>query len=366
MPDLDLGPKIEPPRPIPPHILAKFEKHRIHEETRQQMFGQVREPLHIPEFAGHRFVGVRNRLYFSKKWKFFSDFLFEYGLSRFGKDWVDAQVSLPPEQQHPLHKIRREACEYINAQERLPDGGIRAHGTVLVCNNFYYDLFTVDDNGLLNDELLVRLKHRDQFQGAMHELFAQATCLRAGFSIILEDERDRTRRHAEFIAVHKSTGQHVLVEAKSRHRAGVLGQPGVEHPVADIRFHRLINDAVTKDPTSPLAIFVDTNLPPERADRFYVPESTTRLLPSRALASLLDRVRKDYGELDPYNLLVFSNHPQHYVRTNHSHAPSRMAAILSERPRIKIYNKEALVDLLKAANLYRVVPTHFPPDRNSE
>ena len=83
-----------------------------------------------------------------------------------------------------LDKMRREAAEYINSQDRLPDGGIKPNGAVLFCNNFYYDLFTVDDNGLLDDHLLARLKHRDQFQGAMHELFAQATCLRAGFTII--------------------------------------------------------------------------------------------------------------------------------------------------------------------------------------
>jgi hypothetical protein len=142
-------------------------------------------------------------------------------------------------------------------------------------------------------------------------VFAQATCLRAGFSIIRENEKDRTRKHVEFIAIHKATGQHVLVEAKSRHRAGVMGQPGTTTS-PDIKFRRLVNDAVKKDPNNPLAIFVDTNLPAHRAELFYAPRSKNPLVPSRATTALMDAVRKDYGGVDPYNMLVFSNHPQHY------------------------------------------------------
>ena len=133
--------------------------------------------------------------------------------------------------------------------------GVRAaspNGAMAACNNFYYDLYTVDDNSLLDNDLLERLKHRDQFQGALHELRAQATCLRAGFTIVREDERDRSRRHVEFVAVHKGTGQHILIEAKSRHRAGVMGRAGVADTSPDLRFQRLINDATAKDPNNPL------------------------------------------------------------------------------------------------------------------
>jgi hypothetical protein len=100
---------------------------------------------------------------------------------------------------------------------------------------------------VLDDALLARLKHREQFQGALHELFAAATCLRAGFTITPENEKDPNRRHVEFIAVHKATRQHLLVEAKSRHRAGVMGRTGTIDPNPDIRFRGLINDAIAKD-----------------------------------------------------------------------------------------------------------------------
>jgi hypothetical protein len=232
------------------------------------------------------------------------------------------------------------------------------------CNYFYYDLYTVDDNSLLDDDLLNRLRHRDQFQGALHELFAEATCLRAGFTIIRENEKDPNRRHVEFVAVHKATGQHILVEAKSRHRAGVMGQPGTRKDAPDIRFRRLINDAVAKDPNNPLAVFVDTNLPPNRAYRFYTPRSRSPIIPSVAMTALIDKVRQDYGGVDPYNILVLSNHPQHYSEDDRIAPGNHWAGSISQKARVPVYHQKALLDLLKAVNLYGNVPTHFPPDRN--
>jgi hypothetical protein len=44
---------------------------------------------------------------------------------------------------------------------------------------FASDLFVVEDNGELDDALVQRLKIRDQFQGARHELFAEATSVLA-------------------------------------------------------------------------------------------------------------------------------------------------------------------------------------------
>jgi hypothetical protein len=232
------------------------------------------------------------------------------------------------------------------------------------CNNFYYDLYTVDDNSLLDDDLLSRLKHREQFQGAMHELFAEATCLRAGFTIIQENEKDTSRRHVEFTAVHKLTGQHVLVEAKSRHRAGVLGRAGAMDSSPDLKFRCLINNAVTKDPNNPLAVFVDTNLPFDRANRFYTPRSRDPIIPSAAMAALMERVRKDYGGVDPYNILVFSNHPQHYPDDDRIAPGSHWSGFISQKTRVPVYHQQALFDLVKAVNLYGNVPTHFPPDRS--
>ena len=353
--------------PIPPHILEQMERHRREEQARVATLGEIRPIIHV-EYAGYRMVAVGNQLYYSKKWKFFTDFLFEYGITRFGRDWFEAQKIAAPSEQHPAWIWRKLAYEFMRKQQPVEEGVFAAvpNGPLAACNNFYYDLYTVDDNGGLDDDLLERLKDREQFQGALHELFAEATCLRGGFSIIRENERDPARRHVEFVAVHKATGQHVLIEAKSRHRPGVLAHPGQRNASPDFRFGRLINDAIAKDPNNPVAIFVDTNLPADRAARFYPPVPANPPTLPKVMSRLLEMLSKDHGGLDPYNLLVFSNHPQHYSEDDAIAPGSQVVGIISRNPRVPVYRQEALMDLLKAANLFGNVPTAFPPDRNAD
>jgi uncharacterized protein YchJ len=358
--------------PLPPHIWARIEERtrleHLQEQERIGKYGNVRPTVHLPDHQGYRLVVVRNRVYWSKNWKFFTDFLFEYGLLLFGKEWFDQQNAAQPADQHPLFRWRKMAFAFMQRQPQQPDGSFIAlpNGAMAACNNFYYDLYIVDDNSLLDDDLMGRLRHRDQFQGAMYELFVEATCLRAGFTIVRENEKDPSRRHVEFMAVHKSTGQHVLVEAKSRHRPGVIGQPGAKQTSPDFRFRKLINAAVEKEPKNPLALFVDTNLPPVRAQRFYTPESMNPITPSKAIAALLERIRRDYHGVDPYNLLVMSNHPQHYGEDDTVAPGNHFSGYISRQNRVPVYHELALFDLINAANLYGNVPNHFPPLRDSQ
>ena len=359
------------PSPIPPHVWAEIDRRtrreRAQEQARITAYGNTRPIIHVPDYAGYQLVVVRNRVYYSKKWKYFTDFLFDYGIGKMGQEWFEDQKSKAITEQHPLWRLRAQAYDFMNRQPPAPDGTYSGipNGPMAACNNFYYDLYTVDDNSLFDDSLLQRLRHRDQFQGALHELFVEATCLRAGFSVIRENERDGSRRHVEFTAVHKETGQHVLVEAKSRHRAGILGQAGVPSSNPDIRFNHLINDAVAKDPHNPLAVFVDTNLSAERAHRFYELQSREPVLPSKTMAALIEKVRQDYGGVDPYNILVFSNHPQHYALDERRAPGNRWAAFISRKARVPVHHEKALFDLWNAVNVYGNVPSKFPPPRES-
>jgi hypothetical protein len=142
----------------------------------------------------------------------------------------------------------------------------------------------------------------------------------------------------------------------------VLGRTGAPNPNPDIKFSRLINDAVSKDPRNPLALFVDTNLPENRARQFYEPRQTNPVVPSLAVETLVLKHRKEHGGKDPYNLLVFTNHPQHYHRDKEVGA-NRIVASISQRPRVEIFRKEALHALLAATKLFGNVPINFPEDR---
>ena len=129
----------------------------------------------------------------------------------------------------------------------------------------------------------------------------------------------------------------MLVEAKSRHRQGVLGRPGEPDEKPDIRFRRLINDAIEKDRNNPLAIFVDTNLPPQRAEFFYEPQSRAPLVPSRPMVALMEAIRKEHGGIDPYNILVFRTIRSTIPRTTRSRpAIGGLRSFLKERECVSI------------------------------
>src|ERR1700720_4644210 len=90
------------PRPLPREVMEKFERHRLEETLREANFGKIRPIIQVPEYAGKRIVVVRGSIYWQdkEKWKFFSDFLFDYSKLKFGKEWLDAQNAASPEERH--------------------------------------------------------------------------------------------------------------------------------------------------------------------------------------------------------------------------------------------------------------------------
>ena len=148
----------------------------------------------------------------------------------------------------------------------------------------------------------------DQYQGARHELFAAATCVRAGFDIEYEDESNGLSKHTEFTATNRQTGFGLSVEAKSKHRSGVLGMTGGRAPDDSIRtrLDKLINDALNKPRKHLFAIFLDLNLP--LASPLHGSAEWFKTFADPILQGI-DRK----GEEDPWDLLVFSNQPDHYA-----------------------------------------------------
>jgi hypothetical protein len=74
---------------------------------------------------------------------------------------------------------------------------------------------------------------------------------------MFSDETDPSCKHPEFTATHLQSGVVVDVEAKSRHRSGVLGYHGTEQSLAEITLgiHRKLNEAVEKAGDRPLIVF---------------------------------------------------------------------------------------------------------------
>jgi hypothetical protein len=354
------------PQPLPPELLSALaHKARIQEQW-ARLYGHIR-PYMSAKQEKLDYVVSGGRIYYSgegRRWPFVTDFLLDYVPILFGKGWWQSEVEKAEPERHTLVQWRIEAMKHMNKQP-VPESGRRAtlpNGHMAAYLAFAFNLFAIEDNSRFDSDLLHRLKNKEQFQGARHEVFAEATCLRAGFTIEHENERDRTHRHAEFTAKHKATGQLVSVEAKSKHRRGVLGQPGVAQPFEklSLRFGTLLNEAIAKNPQHPLVVFIDTNLPTRAAERVLGLNPRDSTKPSPIMTALLDRDRKTHGGVDKYALLIFTNMPHHYAAPDEldpaGHTLQVMPLTLPG-----ITHQQALHDLRWGASLYGVVPQEFPP-----
>jgi hypothetical protein len=206
----------------------------------------------------------------------------------------------------------------------------------------------------LQKRIVERLKHKDQFQGARHELFSAATCIRAGYTIEFEDESDRSQKHSEFVATHRQTQQSICVEAKSRHRQGILGVSGTRSPDDEVRVRvrGLLNSALKKPVSHPFVIFLDLNLPPSS------PVPLTQEWFQKIGKPIL-REREKEGANDPWNLLVFSNYPDHYV-DDEQPAPSGYAVgLVGRSPKIAAAHAEAIMAIFDAALKFGHLPNTF-------
>jgi hypothetical protein len=58
-----------------------------------------------------------------------------------------------------------------------------------------------------------RLRSYEAFQGARYEIAVAATFVRCGFDI--EWVEEKAKKHCEFNATHKGTGENIAVETKS-------------------------------------------------------------------------------------------------------------------------------------------------------
>ena len=185
---------------------------------------------------------------------------------------------------------------------------------------------------------------------------AEATCLRAGYSVEHENEKDPNSRHAEFTATHIQSGQIISVEAKSKHRPGVLGQPGERENSTEVnlRFGYLLNDAVAKQATHPLVVFLDMNMPFETARRFLSPPT-----PHPFILKTLNQMRKQHGGMDPITQLIITNHPNHYTKDHEIPNRAHMMGQISLCP-LKPARIDALMAITHATNLYGNIPQELP------
>jgi hypothetical protein len=245
----------------PPNIRARFREMR--KESIANSFAGP-QPIKL-DFQGHTFRAIKNRLLYTKKERTYIDFLLDLIKTSFGKKWHTAQVQTPKEQRHLVMQWMGswyEHCMSIQAKT-APEGGVFGStptGDGLSLLTLGDDLYRLQLAQRLTSKLMSRLRDPNEFQGARYEMQVASIFLRSGFDI--EWVQDDGSKHCEFCAVHKHSKQRVAVEAKSRHRPGVLGMSGhfsEDHPIG---LEPLEADARRHNPgDSPFCIFIDVNWP---------------------------------------------------------------------------------------------------------
>jgi SEC-C motif len=326
-------------------------------ETEQGAYGHVR-PVISANLHGRKIVAVGNSLHWSNDWKTFSDFLFDYIRIVLGLEWGQAELAKPETKRHQILHWYAHVCEFQRLQKRNSQGlyKMSPDGITSAYLLLAYDLYVLRNHQNLQDVVVRRLKLPDQFQGARYELFIAATLIRAGCRLEFEDETDVANKHPELAATHRTTGAVFDVEGKSRHRPGVLGQPGSKQRLSELKIglHRLLNRGSEKAGTRPLVLFVDLNLPPEYANTLndqWIGEIRTEI----------GRVASKNCGVWPFALAVVTSYPHHYGEFGRAD-PLRWSYIVEPEPIGWPPQRQIADDLEQSLGQYGNIPNFFPDD----
>jgi hypothetical protein len=317
------------------------------EQERQRQYGKVR-PIITAKFQNHRFVAVGSRLYFHENWRNFNDFLIFYAQDVIGKLWWQAELARPRNERHPLVKWHGHFGELQRSRQADPETGLVSavrDGILSAFLALSYDLYVLRNYSKLQDEVVARLRHRDQFQGARYELFVAATFIRAGCDIAYEDESDGSKKHAEFVAKHLESGLEMSVEAKARQRQmrGGFDMATIRPSVRD-----LLLNAADKRAVHPLVVFLELNLPPE--DPLKPPSWVPHV--NQVVQEITAAKNKVL-----FDLIIFTNRPHLYGEVGEPDPSRHGYEKLPSTSAIPEATAHAIGD---AAAQYGNIPTDFP------
>jgi uncharacterized protein YchJ len=349
---------------LPADVQEKIKKQELKAKNRKKIYGDVRDTISV-DFQGYKFVAVGNRLPYSKKWKTFHDFLFSYIKTCLGSEWGNSQLQKNFEERHPILQWYKLLCDFQRKHIEKEGEIFSADctGPVAAYLSLAYDLYILRHHSLLQNHLVKRLKDPGQFQGSRYEIFVTASFVKAGFDIEFEDESDKTKSHCEFAAKFKSSGKKYSVEAKSRHRPGLLGQKGprINNDEIRLRIGKLLRSALKKEAYHTRIVFIDINMPPEEGELFE----------RRWFKGLINEISKvEKEEFDnkptPPAYLIFTNHPYHYVG-DEDQEPGKnflMTAINMESFKTNVPENARIFDfpvyrLWESINIHTKVPSDF-------
>lgn len=243
-------------RPMPESVREAVQEavcqRAVKEAVRESQQGKGK-PIISTELGEHRIVAVGNTLHWSPKdsTQTFADFLNVYIRQVLGSEWGNLELKKPPDKRNPIISWYHEvgSLKKKHAQKRGERYSTPTTGALLAYINLAYNLYLLGHNVEVQEHLLERLKNTDSFHSAYYETYVAAWFILAGFKLELENEKDHTKRHCEFVATSPS-GSKYSVEAKAR-------QPNKEH----LAIGNQLKKALEKSASHKRIIFIDMNLP---------------------------------------------------------------------------------------------------------
>jgi hypothetical protein len=302
-----------------------------------------------------KFRAVGKTLHRRPRDESFHDFQLNHLLWTLGKDWFDAEMAKPIEDQHVILKWRAERNEQLRRYQVLQNttGPVRAPltGGTRALQVLADDIYQLRHAFDPPKRVISRLRDIREFQGARYEILTASLLARCGFNVEFID--DASKRNPEFGA--ERDGERVAVEAKSRRRAGVLNERGAYREDAPAEIRRLYDSALGQNPGDcPFLIFIDVNLPltPE------VPPMNKEWV-AEAMQMFSDRNAEGLQNRD--TALILTNFGWHFSREEGAASGETLSARM-ECPKYPIRDDSWNL-LLRALSEYGLVTDEEAPTR---
>lgn len=345
---------------VPPEIIKHFQKVIARQEYLKQAGIHINYVKPIM-FKGKRVFALGSKIYPNcPPNETFHTFIIQILKETINLDWFREQAKLLPEERHYISLCLEKLGEWIarneKTAERVKDGvwGATPDGYSKSLLLLAFDVCSLIHTHSLPPQLLERLKSRDQYQGARYEIAIAAIFARLNCEIQFTDEQSKSK-HCEFIATHRPTNTSLAVEAKSRHRAGVIHQLGFLAPLEKLLSGRLIrrlfNDALEQNPKDiPFAIFIDVNSP-------ITPDVPMDEKPwVKDVKKMVDkRLESVTPQEYPLSAVFFTNFSFHYQTENEAEKGEAVGKVLSH-PKFPPPNPEFFGYLQGALDNYGIVP----------
>lgn len=146
-------------------------------------------------FQGHRVWAIGSSLYAAENPRqTFHEFLIHHLRDVLGEDWWRENLQLLEPDDHFIMRCYRQFQEWqqANMTPANKEGALWAvepNGWAQYLMSLAFDIASLKQNSALKDELVRRLQHQDQFQGARYEIAIAAIFSRLRFEVAFYDDQ---------------------------------------------------------------------------------------------------------------------------------------------------------------------------------